>query len=101
MNVHIIDVGQGDAILLEYPDGVYDLVDGGGFWNTDALDVGASVVLPYFSRMGVTRLRYVFLTHAHADHMNGLFTILRYIPGGTCLCDPAALWRCGISATVR
>lgn len=80
MRVHVIDVGQGDAILLEYPDGVYDLVDGGGFWNPDALDVGASVVLPYFSRMGVTRLRYVFLTHAHADHMNGLFTILRYLP---------------------
>jgi competence protein ComEC len=78
--VHVIDVGQGDAILLEYPDGTFDLVDGGGFWNTDAHDVGKSVVLPYFSRMGVTRLRFVFLTHAHADHMNGLIAVLRDIP---------------------
>ena len=81
--VHVIDVGQGDAILLEYPDGMYDLVDGGGFWNPEALDVGQSVLLPYFSRMGVTRLNRVFLTHAHADHMNGLFSLLRYIPVNT------------------
>ena len=56
------------------------LVDGGGFWNPDALDIGESVLLPYFSRMGVTRLRRVFLTHAHADHMNGMISMLRYIP---------------------
>jgi competence protein ComEC len=55
-------------------------VDGGGFWNPEALDIGQSVLLPYFSRMGVTRLKRVFLTHAHADHMNGLFSMLRYIP---------------------
>lgn len=80
--IHVIDVGQGDAILLQYPDGTYDLVDGGGFWNPDALDVGQSVLLPYFSRMGVTRLNRVFLTHAHADHMNGLFSLLHYVPVG-------------------
>lgn len=80
LRVHVIDVGQGDAILLQYPDGANDLIDGGGFWNQGALDVGQSVLLPYFSRIGVTRLRYVFLTHAHADHMNGLFSVIKYIP---------------------
>ena len=80
LQIHVLDVGQGDAILVRYPDGTEDLVDGGGFWNTDALDVGESVLIPYFSRMGVRRLQRVFLTHAHADHMNGLFAVLRYIP---------------------
>lgn len=80
LRVHVMDVGQGDAILLQYPDGTNDLIDGGGFWNQSALDVGQSVLLPYFSRIGVTRLRYVFLTHAHADHMNGLFSVIKYIP---------------------
>jgi competence protein ComEC len=78
--VHFIDVGQGDAILLEYPDGTYDLVDAGGFWNQEAFDVGQSLLLPYLSHLKVTRLHRVFLTHAHADHMGGLFTLLKYIP---------------------
>ncbi len=80
LRVHFIDVGQGDAILLEYPDGTFDLVDGGGFWNAEALDIGDAVLLPYLSHLGVRRLNRVFLTHAHSDHMTGLISILRYIP---------------------
>jgi competence protein ComEC len=80
LQVHFLDVGQGDAILLEYPDGTYDMVDGGGFFNADALDTGQAILIPYLCRMGVTRLHRVFLTHAHADHMNGLISLMRYIP---------------------
>ena len=80
LQVHFLDVGQGDAILLEYPDGTCDMVDGGGFFNSDALDTGQAILLPYLCRLGVTRLRRVFLTHAHADHMNGLISLMRYIP---------------------
>lgn len=78
--IHFIDVGQGDAILLEYPDGSFDLVDGGGSWNRDALDVGESVLVPYLSYCGVRSIHRVFLSHAHADHMNGLLTLLEYLP---------------------
>lgn len=77
---HFLDVGQGDAILLEYPDGTFDLVDGGGFFNLEALDTGQAILLPYLCRMGVTALNRVFLTHAHADHMNGLISLMRYFP---------------------
>jgi competence protein ComEC len=80
LQVHFLDVGQGDAILLEYPDGTYDMVDGGGFFNADALDTGQAILIPYLCRLGVTRLHRVFLTHAHADHMNGLISLMRYIP---------------------
>ena len=80
LRVHFIDVGQGDSILLQYPDGSADLVDGGGFWNPEALDVGTSVLFPYLSHLGVARLNRVFLTHAHADHMEGLITLLKYVP---------------------
>jgi competence protein ComEC len=78
--VHFLDVGQGDAILLGYPDGTYDLVDGGGFFNLEALDTGETILLPYLCRLGVTRLNRIFLTHAHADHMYGLISLMRYIP---------------------
>ncbi|MCI0416627.1 DNA internalization-related competence protein ComEC/Rec2 [bacterium] len=80
LQVHFLDVGQGDAILLEYPDGTYDMVDGGGFFNAGALDTGQAILMPYLCRLGVTRLHRVFLTHAHADHMNGLVSLMRYIP---------------------
>ena len=80
LRVHFLDVGQGDAILLEYPDATFDLVDAGGFMNQDALDTGQAILLPCLSRMGVTRLNRVFLTHAHADHMSGLASLMRYFP---------------------
>ncbi len=77
--LHFLDVGQGDSILIQYPDGTADLIDGGGFWNTEALDTGEAVLLPYLSHLGIVRLHRIFLTHAHADHMNGLISLSRYI----------------------
>src|SRR5262249_20965723 len=79
LRIHFLDVGQGDAILLEYPNGTYDLVDAGGFWNREALDTGEAVLIPYLSHLGVRQLNRVFLTHAHADHMNGMFTLFHYV----------------------
>jgi competence protein ComEC len=93
--LHFIDVGQGDSILIQYPDGTADLVDGGGFWNSQALDTGEAVLMPYLSHLGITRLHRIFLTHAHADHMNGLTSLNRYIQSDIFYCtrkpisDPA------------
>jgi competence protein ComEC len=84
--LHFIDVGQGDSILIQYPDGTADLIDGGGFWNMEALDTGEAVLLPYLSHHGITRLHRIFLTHAHADHMNGLISLRRYIPSDLFYC---------------
>jgi competence protein ComEC len=80
LRIHMLDVGQGDSILIEYPDQTFDLVDGGGFFNSDALDTGQSIIIPYLCRKGITKIHRVFLTHAHADHMKGLISLLKYIP---------------------
>jgi competence protein ComEC len=80
LRIRVLDVGQGDAILIDYPDGTHDLVDSGGFWNSEALDAGESILFPALSSLQVTRIHRVFLTHAHADHMGGLVTLMRYIP---------------------
>jgi competence protein ComEC len=79
LRIHFLDVGQGDAILLEYPNGKFDLIDAGGFWNREALDTGEAVLIPYLSHLRVRHLNRIFLTHAHADHMNGMFTLLHYV----------------------
>jgi competence protein ComEC len=79
-----LDVGQGDSTLLELPDGYRMLIDGGGVSAGRFLDlrdestfsIGENVVSPYlFSRM-FRRLDAVVLTHAHHDHMDGLFDVI-------------------------
>jgi competence protein ComEC len=65
----VLDVGQGDAILIESPDGHQVLVDGG---PGDAVLRGLGDELPWYDRS----LDLVVLTHPQADHMYGLIDVL-------------------------
>jgi len=69
--VTFLPVGQGDAALVEHPDGRRWLVDGG--------PPGADVV-GWLRRRGVRRLDAVVLSHPHPDHMAGLVPVLRELP---------------------
>jgi competence protein ComEC len=79
-----LDVGQGDAALIEFPSGYRMLIDGGGVSSGRFLDlrdestfsIGESVLSPYFFSRGIRRLDAVVLTHAHHDHMDGLFDVI-------------------------
>ena len=64
MEVHFIDVGQGDATLI-LCDGEAMLVDAGNPVNVEA-------VQGYLDLKGVTKLRYVIATHPHTDHIGGM-----------------------------
>jgi competence protein ComEC len=75
LRVTFLDVGQGDASLLELPDGVTVLVDGGAAYDT--LDMGRAVVAPYLWDRGIRRLDHVIGTHPQLDHVGGLPWILR------------------------
>ena len=64
MDVHFIDVGQGDSTLIEC-DGEYMLVDAGQ--NNQGL-----VLWKYLQEQGATDLKYVIGTHPDADHVGGM-----------------------------
>jgi competence protein ComEC len=89
LRVTFLDVGQGDAILIEGPRGFTALVDGGGRYD-GSFDTGARIVEPVLRAAGISRLDLVVLSHPHPDHLNGLLRILERFPVG-------ALWTHGDS----
>jgi competence protein ComEC len=74
--VTVLDVGQGESILLTMPDGRHVLVDAGGAPGS-SFDVGGRVVAPALTTMGVRQLSALALTHPDPDHIGGAPTILR------------------------
>lgn len=68
--LHVLDVGQGDAILIEAPNGNQVLVDGG---PDETILTRLAEVMPFWDRS----IDLILLTHPHADHLDGLLAVLR------------------------
>jgi competence protein ComEC len=75
LKVTMIDVGHGNAALLELPHGRTMLIDGGGFPDNRMFDVGASIVAPFLWRKKIRTVDTLVLSHANSDHLNGLIYI--------------------------
>ena len=71
--VHMIDVGQGDAIGIRTPHGSWILVDAGRAWRGG--DAGRSVVLPYLARRRGALVAFI-LSHPHTDHVGGASSVI-------------------------
>ncbi|MBI2982431.1 MAG: DNA internalization-related competence protein ComEC/Rec2 [Deltaproteobacteria bacterium] len=85
LKVTFIDVGQGDAALVESPDGRTLLIDGGGFLipgKPVLFDVGREVVVPFLKRSGVKKIDLILLSHPHPDHYGGLQAVVETFPVG-------------------
>lgn len=70
---HFIDVGQGDATLIETPSKKVILIDGG-------IQKEGKNVANYIRSLGYDALDQVIATHPHADHIGGLQTIVEEFP---------------------
>lgn len=73
LQVHYIDVGQADSILIKASDGTAVLIDGGN--NPDG-----STVVNYLKSQNVKELAAVIATHPHEDHIGGLDTVIKSFP---------------------
>ena len=78
LEVVFIDVGQGDATLINTPGGKHILIDGGiGEGSFGSEDQGKKTILPYLRSHGIRHLDVVVGTHPDFDHIGGLVSIIR------------------------
>lgn len=70
--IDFLSVGQGDAAVVQLPDGKRMLVDGGGNATDGDARVGARLLVPALRALGVNRLDYLVLSHEHPDHLQGV-----------------------------
>lgn len=68
MEVHFIDVGQADSILIKKGNESM-LIDAGNNWDGDK-------IVKYLKEQNITKLKYLIGTHPHADHIGGMDTII-------------------------
>ncbi|QQS38163.1 MAG: DNA internalization-related competence protein ComEC/Rec2 [Ignavibacteriales bacterium] len=74
LNVMVIDVGQGDAILIKFPNGETALVDAG-----DAnyfFDAGERIIIPLLDYLGINKIDYAFISHLDSDHYAGFVSLI-------------------------
>jgi competence protein ComEC len=71
LTVTVLDVGQGEAVVVRLPSGRAVLVDAGPPF------AGSGIVSPYLAHERLGRLAAVVLTHPHDDHSGGLECVLR------------------------
>lgn len=100
LSVTFLDVGQGDAMLLAFPQGRMMLFDSGGkitfrqpeeadadeeFFVEDDVGIAEAAVMPYLWRRGIKRLDWIVASHGDADHVEGFGDIVRSFEIGQAL----------------
>ncbi|MFN0139856.1 MAG: ComEC/Rec2 family competence protein [Pyrinomonadaceae bacterium] len=89
LHIDFLDVGQGDAIFVTFPNGQTLLVDGGGRvdyrkrddeaepFEPDTRGIGEAVVSEVLWAKGYSHIDHILATHADADHMQGLVDVAK------------------------
>ena len=74
--ITLLDVGQGDSILIRYPYNQGNvLIDSGGLTNSD-YSISINKTIPYLKSIGISNLDYLILTHGDYDHMGEAISLV-------------------------
>lgn len=96
LRLTVLDVGQGDALVLETPNGRAVLVDAGP-GGPMRVDTGERVVSPFLWNRGFLTLAAVVTTHADQDHAGGMAAVRRGFAIGETLAPGRRYWIDGVS----
>ena len=80
--ITFVDVGQGDATIMQFPNGVTWLIDAGGRPagpTETGNDPGHRAVLPVLRALGINSIDTVIMTHPDEDHIQGMLAIARHM----------------------
>lgn len=77
LRVTFLNVGQGDAALIQIPGGKTVVIDGGGSSPVSKTDLGETLFVPYLKRNGVSTIDYAVLSHYNKDHAQGIAAAVR------------------------
>lgn len=80
LQITVLDVGQGDSIVLDGKGDFECLIDGG---SSSAYETGKYRILPFLESRGIDDLEYLFVTHMDNDHISGIKEILQMIGEGS------------------
>ena len=69
LSILMVDVGQGDAIIVKYPDGKISLIDAG--IRTNSFDTGKYILEPLLNYLNIDKIDLAFLSHMDIDHYGG------------------------------
>ncbi len=74
MDVIMLDIGQGDCMLIRYSESIFDktsvyIIDCG---SSSVKAVGEKRLIPAMKYYGVGKIKGIFITHPDSDHVNGL-----------------------------
>ncbi|MEE9189622.1 MAG: DNA internalization-related competence protein ComEC/Rec2 [Candidatus Neomarinimicrobiota bacterium] len=81
VDIVFLDVGQGDATIVRFPNGKSMLIDSGP--ANPWYDTGEKVILPAAKYLGIKRFNWLVLSHPHNDHVGGAVSIIESIPVDT------------------
>jgi len=74
LRVTVLDVGQGDAILVEFPNKTAMLIDAGP--KDPGFDAGERIVVPFLKRNGIGKIDRLVVSHPHSDHIGGMASLI-------------------------
>ena len=74
LSIVAIDVGQGDAILIKFPNDKIALIDAGN--STEYFDNGERVIYPLLQKLEIDKINTAFISHMDSDHFAGIISLV-------------------------